>query len=240
MNDDRWRIFHHPEFPTTGPLCIDAERIQGLPGKAETILNVIINELDNSIKKTQAIALSPTREAAQTIYTLVSASAAASAITTHLSVGGTNTHEDRQRLKERPHIVVGTIGRIFAMLERKAIHTSDIKFFCVDGIHQLLGANYENEFVEFCEQMPKDINFVLLSTKTRYRTSHDLSRLFAHKPLHFLVKEDPTPEPGAVLHGPEPIEVTPNQIEDMTRNAVRLARTLTNRWAIAYVHTGHG
>ena len=229
MTDDRWKIFHHPEFPTTGPSCIDAERIQGLPGKTDTISNVIINELDNSVKKTQAIILSPTRDAAQTMYALVSASAAASAVTTHLSVGGTNTHEDRQRLKERPHIVVGTIGRIYAMLERKTIHTSDIKFLCVDGIHQLLGVNYENEFTEFCEQLPKDIDFVLLSTKTRYKTSHDLSRLFTHKPLHFLVKEDPVPEPGAVPHHPEPIDVTPNQIEDTTRSAVKLVRTFTNR-----------
>ena len=190
---------------------------------------MIINELDNSVKKTQAIILSPTREAAQTMYTLVSASATASAITTHLSVGGTNTHEDRQRLKERPHIVVGTIGRIFAMLERKTIHASDVKFLCVDGIHQLLGANYENEFSEFCEQLPKDIDFVLLSTKTRYRTPHDLSRLFTRNPLHFLVKEDPAPEPNAVPHNPEPIGVTPSQIEDTTRSAVRLAPSFTKR-----------
>ena len=201
---------------------------------------MIINELDNYAKKTQAIILSPTREAAQTMYTLVSASAAASAITTHLSVGGTNTHEDRQRLKERPHIVVGTIGRIFAMLERKTIHTNDIKFLCVDGIHQLLGVNYENEFSEFCEQLPKDIDFVLLSTKTRYKTSHDLNRLFTHKPLHFLVKEDPTPEPSAVLHDSEPIDVTPHQIKDTTRSAVRLARTFTNRRFMTHPHTGHG
>ena len=224
MDDDRWRIFRHPEFPTTGPSCIDAERIQGLPGKTETISNVIINELDNSAKKTQAIILSPTRESAQTMYTLVSASAAASVITTHLSVGGTNTHEDRQRLKERPHVVVGTMGRIFAMLERKTINPSDIKFLCVDGIHQLLGVSCENEFAEFCEKLPKDTEFVLLSTKTRYKTSHDLSRLFTHKPLHFLVKEDPAPESNAVPHDPEPISVTRNQIEDTTRSTVRLAR----------------
>jgi len=199
---------------------------------------VIIKELDNTVKKTQAIILSPTREAAQTMYTLVSASAAASAVTAHLSVGGTNTHEDRQRLKERPHIVVGTIGRIFAMLERKTIQTSDIKFLCVDGIHQLLGVNHENEFAEFCEQLPKVIDFVLLSTKARYKTSHDLSRLFTHKPLHFLVKEDPAPESSVVLHDPESISITPNQLEDMTRSAVILVRTLTNCWSMTHAHTG--
>jgi len=227
VDDGRWKTFHHPEFPATGPSCIDVERIQGLPGKTETISNVIFNELDNSIKKTQAIILSPTREAAQRMYTLVSASAAASAVIVHLSVGGTSTHEDRQRLKERPHVVVGTIGRIFAMLERKSVNPGDIKFLCVDGIHQLLGVNYETQFTEFCEQLPKDTESVLLSTKTRYKTSHDLSRLFTHEPLHFLVKEDPAPEPNTVLQGPEPIGVNPNQTDDTTRSAVGLVRAFT-------------
>lgn len=194
---------------------MDVKRIQGLPGKTETISSVVVNELDSSVKQTQAIILSPAREAAQTVYTLVSASAAASAITVHISVGGTNIYEDMQRLKERPHIVVGTIGRTFAMLERKIIYPSNLRILCVDGIHQLLGITCENDFAEFCEQLPKDVEFVLLSIKTHYKTSHDLSGFFTRNPLHFLVKEDPAPEPSAA------ISVAPNQIEDTIRSVVK-------------------
>ena len=215
------------------------ERIQGLPGKTETISSVIVSELDNSVKQTQAIILSPTREAAQATHTLLSASAAASLITFHLSVGGTNTYEDGKRLKERPHIVVGTIGRIFSMLERKTIDSSGIKFFCVDGIHQFLGLKYENEFVEFCEQLPKDIEFVLLSTKTRYKTSHDLSNIFTREPLHFLVKEDPPPEPNSVLRDPEPVCPNPNHTEDTTQSAATPVRAFTKHTAMTHAHAGH-
>ena len=215
------------------------ERIQGLPGKTETILSVIVAELDNFVKRTQAIILSPTREAAQTMYTLVSTSAAALAVTTHLSVGGTSTYEDKQGLKERPHIVFGTIGRIFAMLERKTIDSSDIKFLCVDGIQQLLGVNYENELAEFCERLPKDVELVLLSTKLRYKTAHDFSKLFIHEPLHFLVKEDPAPEPSTVLHDPEPIGVDQNRIEDTMQNATRPVCTFVNHMVLTHAHVGH-
>lgn len=65
LNDGRWRVFQHHELPETGPLGMEVERIQGLPGKAETISNTIINELDNSVKQTRAIILSSSREAAQ-------------------------------------------------------------------------------------------------------------------------------------------------------------------------------
>lgn len=212
MNDGRWRVLHHHELPETRSSDVDVNRIQGLPGKTETISNVIIKELDNSVKQTQAIILSPSREAAQTTHTLVSASAASAFVTTHLSVGGSNVHEDKQRLKERPHIVIGTIGRIFAMLERKTIDPADIKILCIDGIQHFLCSGRENEFEEFCEHLAKDIEVVFLPTKLRYKTSHDLSRLFIREPLHFLVKEDPAPEP---------VGVDPNQNGDATRSAVR-------------------
>lgn len=200
---------------------------------------MIINELASSVRQTQAIILSPTRETARATYTLISSAAASAFITTHLSVGGTNVHEDRQRLKERPHIVVGTIGRIFAMLERKTIIPGDIRFLCIDGIQHLLCAGLENEFAEFCEQLPKDIEVVFLSTKSRYKTSHDLGKLFTHKPLHFLVKEDPAPEPGALLHDPEPVGVGPDQDEDTTRSAVRLVCVFPNQRAMAHTHAGY-
>ena len=199
---------------------------------------MIVNELDNSVKRTQAIILNPTREAAQAMYALVSASAAASVVTTHLSVGGTDIPEDRRQLKERPHIVVGTVGRISAMLKRKAINPGSIRFVCVDVIQHILSANYENEFAEFCERLPKDVEFVLLSTRTRYKTPHDFSKLFIHEPLHFLVKEDPAPEPNTVLPDPEPIDVYPNWIEDTMQNATRPVRAFTNRRAMTHIPTG--
>lgn len=216
------------------------ERIQGLPGKTETISSVIINELDNWVKETQAIVLSPTREDAQTMYTLVSAAAASASVTTHLSVGGTDVYEDRQRLKERPHIVVGTIGRIFSMLERKTVNPDDIKFLCVDNVQFFLGSGHENQFAEFCEHLSKDIEVVFLSTKIRYKTFHDLSRLFTREPLHFLVKEDPTPEPIVVLHEQEPLGADPNHNEDAMRSAALLVCPFADRQTTTYSRAARG
>ena len=208
MSDGKWRIFHHPELPTSG---VDVEQIQGLPSKTEAVSNVILNELDNSVKKTQAIILSPSREAAQKMYTLISAAAASLTITTHLSVGGTNVREDVLLLKERPHVVVGTIGRLYSMLERKTINPDSISFLCVEAIHFLLGSNYETEFAMFCEQLPNNLEVVLLSTRMRYKGHHDFGKLFTRKPLHFLVGEDPTPEPSPIPHDPVPIDVERNR-----------------------------
>ena len=196
---------------------MDAERVRKLPGKIETISNVVVNKLNYFVERTQAIILSPTREAAQAICTLISASDAASAITFHLSVGGTSIHEDSRQLWERPHVVVGTTGRISDLLRRKTIDPNDIKFLCVDGVEHLLSATYENEFAEFCGQLPRDIELVLLPTKPRYKTPHDLNNLFAHEPLHFLVREGlEPPESSIILRDPEPLDIDPNRIEEAT------------------------
>ena len=198
---------------------------------------MVVNELDTFVKRTQAIILVPTREAAQTTYKLVSASATASVIT-HLSVGGTNARGDIKRLRERPHVVVGTTGRLSDMIKRKVIDPNGIKFLCVDGIRHLLSATYEKEFAEFCERLPKDIQLVLLPTKTRYRTPHDFSKFFIREPLHFLVKEDPTLEPSVNLHNPEPVDVDSNQIGDTTDVVRLLVCAFTKSRATAYVHAG--
>ena len=213
------------------------ERIQGLPGKTETISSVIINELDSSIEKTQAIILCSTREAAQTTHAL--ASPATSAITTHLSVGGTDSREDKQRLRERPHVVFGTLGRLYHMLEHKTINPSDIKLLCVENTQHLLSPKFENDFLGLCEQLPKDIKLVFLSTKTRYKTSNNFGRLFTHEPLYFLVEEDPIPEPSTIIQcGQEPIDVDANPDEDVAPNTVRLVSTPTNRGFKSQVYTG--
>jgi superfamily II DNA/RNA helicase len=241
LSDGQWRTFHHPEFPAAGASGIGVEQIQGLPGKAETVSNVIISELDNSVKRTQAIILCPTREAAQKMYMLISAAAAAAAlaITTHLSVGGTNVREDVQRLKERPHVVIGTIGRLYAMLERKTIIAGDINFLCVEGIQRLLGSNYENEVTEFCEQLPKDLVVVFLSTQMRYKDRHDFDKLFTRKPLHFLVEEDPAPEPSPIPHDLVSTDIEKNQVQGTTRITVRLVCTSTNRIFVTRARAGH-
>lgn len=197
------------------------ERIRGLPGKTETIFNTVVNEVDNSVKRTQAIILSPSRETAQTIYALVSAFAASVSVTTHLSIGKSNIDKDKEKLQERPHIVIGTLVRIATMLECKAINPTDVRILCIDNVQYFLSVGYEKEFSGFCEHLSKDIDAVFLSTDIRYKSSHDLTKLFTHEPLFFLVKEGLALEPSDILRDPEPAAINSNSIEDTALNAVR-------------------
>ena len=214
LNYDRLRVFHHRELPEAGPSGVDMERIQGLPGKIETMFNTVVNEVDSSVRRTQAIILSLSREGAQMIHTIVSALAAPVSVTTHLSVGKIKIDKDKEGLLERPHIVIGTLGRISPMLECKAINPTDVRILCVDSAQYFLSVGYEKEFSGFCGHLSKDIDAVFLSTSIRYKSSHDLSKLFTREPLHFLVKEDSALEPSDILRGLKPATVNSNLIEN--------------------------
>ena len=46
----------------------------------------------------------------------------------HACIGGTNVREDLHKLQAGVHIVVGTPGRVFDMINRRALSTSSFFF----------------------------------------------------------------------------------------------------------------
>jgi translation initiation factor 4A len=46
----------------------------------------------------------------------------------HACIGGTNVREDIRRLESGAHVVVGTPGRVFDMISRGALSTSQIEY----------------------------------------------------------------------------------------------------------------
>lgn len=56
----------------------------------------------------------------------------------HACVGGTSVHEDMRILQSGVHVVVGTPGRVFDMLRRRALRADFIKIFCLDEADEML------------------------------------------------------------------------------------------------------
>ena len=46
----------------------------------------------------------------------------------HACIGGTNVREDMHKLQEGVHVVVGTPGRVFDMINRRALSKCYLKF----------------------------------------------------------------------------------------------------------------
>ena len=101
-----------------------------------------------SIKGTQALILAPTRELAQQIQKVVIALGDYMNIECHACVGGTNVREDIAKLQEGVHVVVGTPGRVYDMINRRAFKTDHIKIFCLDEADEMLSRGFKDQIYE--------------------------------------------------------------------------------------------
>ena len=105
-------------------------------------------QLDMSIKGTQALILAPTRELAQQIQKVVIALGDYMNIECHACVGGTNVREDMAKLQEGVQVVVGTPGRVYDMINRRALKTDTIKIFCLDEADEMLSRGFKDQIYE--------------------------------------------------------------------------------------------
>ncbi len=97
-------------------------------GKTATFAIAVLQKLDLDLdlesKGCQALILAPTRELAQQIQKVVTALGDYMHVKCHACVGGTNVRDDIRILQDGVHIVVGTPGRVFDMINRRALSKS--------------------------------------------------------------------------------------------------------------------
>lgn len=106
-------------------------------GKTATFSISILQSIDTSIRDTQALVLSPTRELATQIQSVVLALGDYMNVQCHACIGGTSIGEDIKKLDYGQHVVSGTPGRVFDMIRRRNLRTRNIKvgdpFACMVG-----------------------------------------------------------------------------------------------------------
>jgi len=158
-------------------------------GKTATFSISILQRIDINVKQTQALILAPTRELAQQIQKVVVALGDYMNVDCMACVGGTNVREDMAKLQEGVHIVVGTPGRVFDMINRRALKTDNVKIFCLDEADEMLSRGFKDQIYEVFQHLPQDTQVVLLSA-TMPSDVLEVSKKFMREPIRILVKRD--------------------------------------------------
>lgn len=158
-------------------------------GKTATFSISILQKLDMSIKGTQALILAPTRELAQQIQKVVVALGDYMNIECHACIGGTNVREDMAKLSEGAHVVVGTPGRVYDMINRRALKTDNMKMFCLDEADEMLSRGFTEQIYEVFQLLPAETQVILLSA-TMPADVLEVSKKFMRDPIKILVKRD--------------------------------------------------
>jgi len=158
-------------------------------GKTATFSVSILQSIDVSQKVCQALVLAPTRELAQQIQKVVMALGDYLGIECYGAVGGTPVREGIATLQAGVHVVVGTPGRVYDFIQRKALRTDAIKMFCMDEADEMLGRGFKDQMYDIFQLLPPTTQVVLLSA-TMPADVLEVTTKFMRDPVRILVKRD--------------------------------------------------
>nr|KAG5696385.1 hypothetical protein BaRGS_030485 [Batillaria attramentaria] len=158
-------------------------------GKTATFSVAILEKIDLRTTKCQALVLAPTRELAQQIQKVVLALGDYMNAQCHACIGGTVVREDMRKLEQGVHIVVGTPGRVYDMINRRALDPNNIKMFVLDEADEMLSRGFKDQIYDVFRYMPTDIQVILLSA-TMPSDVLEVTRRFMRNPVSILVKKE--------------------------------------------------
>ena len=129
------------------PAALNGENLIGQSetgtGKTLAYLLPTIEKIDTSKKEMQCIILAPTHELAIQINNTINELKKASEldITSTSLIGSANIKRQIESLKAKPHIIVGSAGRILELIGKKKVSAHTIKTIIIDEVDKLLDKN---------------------------------------------------------------------------------------------------
>lgn len=113
----------------------------------------------------------------------------------YLCVGGTNVHDDMRNLEQGFHIVVGTIGRVQDMINRKSLRTNYIKLLVLDEADAMLPRDFKGQFQKVFKELPSSVQLIISSPKMTPELV-EMSKNCMLDPVRIIVKNGGHPLEG--------------------------------------------
>jgi translation initiation factor 4A len=121
-------------------------------GKTATFCIGSMTRIDATLKAPQVLVLTPTRELAQQIEQVAKGLSANMGLSIYCAVGGTELHHDLRALDKGAQFIIGTPGRIYDLMTRKALNGSGhalsqahIRVLIMDEADQMLEDKFHEQ-----------------------------------------------------------------------------------------------
>jgi len=158
-------------------------------GKTATFSISILQLIDTTVRETQALVLSPTRELAVQIQKVILAIGDYMNVQCHACIGGTSIGEDIRKLDYGQHVVSGTPGRVNDMIRRRNLRTRSIRLLVLDEADEMLNKGFKEQIYDVYRYLPPATQVVLLSATLPHEILEMTSK-FMTDPIRILVKRD--------------------------------------------------
>merc|ERR1712194_298939 len=200
-------------------------------GKTATFAIGTLAKLDLKLRECQSLILAPTRELAQQIQKVVIALGDYMNVTVHACVGGTAVRDDIRTLQGGVHIVVGTPGRVYDMINRRALRLESIRQFMLDEADEMLSRGFKDQIYDIFKFLPESVQVALFSA-TMPLDVLEVTQRFMREPVRILVKKD-----ELTLEGIKQFYIAVDKEEWKLDTLCDLYETLTITQAIIYCNT---
>jgi len=139
--------------------------------------------------RTQALVLSPTRELATQTEKNILAVGDFLKVKAHACIGGKSIGDDLRKLEGAAQIVSGTPGRVFDMIQRRALRTRAIRTLVLDEADEMLGKGFKEQIYDVYRYLPPETQVVLVSATLPHEVL-EMTHKFMTDPVRILVKRD--------------------------------------------------
>ena len=159
-------------------------------GKTATFSIGMLCNIDNTTDNLQSLMVAPTRELADQIFNVITNLGSYTQTRFVKLIGGESVRNNIHQLqKDRPHIAVGTPGRILDMLEKKVLEPHHMKYLIVDEADEMLSQGFKEQLQQIITQLSEDVNIGLFSA-TMSPEILQLTDKFMRDPVKILVKRE--------------------------------------------------
>jgi translation initiation factor 4A len=162
-------------------------------GKTGTFVIGSLTKIDVNVMKPQVLVMVPTRELAQQIAkvaTAIGSYLGGKGIRVYSATGGPPVHEDIRALDRGVHFLVGTPGRIYDLLNRKAFSTSTVRVLILDEADQMLEDRFREQVHCILSIGFPDSTQVALLSATMVPEVVEVARTLLRNPTQILLPAD--------------------------------------------------
>lgn len=201
-------------------------------GKTAMLAIVSLHMSLPSAPHVQVLVLSPTRELAVQTHRNVESFGEFTTIRSHACVGGKRVGEDLRRLNTTiVHIVSGTPGRVYDMIQRDALDLRKLRVIFIDEADEMLGMGFKEQVYDIYRYVPAGVQVVLVSATLPPDVQH-MSQQLMSSPVSVLVRRD-----GLSLDGIRQYYVDVEQEEWKFDTLCDLYESLTITQAVIFCNT---
>lgn len=174
------------------PLVLEGKDVLGQArtgtGKTAAFGLPIMQMIDRD-KRMQALVLVPTRELAVQVTAELRRFAGESDLHIVPVYGGQRIKHQLHLLGKKPHLVVGTPGRVIDLLDRRALHLDELRFAVLDEVDRMLDIGFRDDIHNILSRIQRKHQTVFVSATLTDEIKR-LARKYMDDPVEVNVSAD--------------------------------------------------